>query len=116
MNSTIPTLVLQGRYDVQTNSEMGIQVMEGLRNGTFVELSSTGHGAIVASQCAKDIGVAFVNNPDRTPRYALHHRPVPRVRIVPRGIAWWVKFIAAGNTDNVFNHRSGVAESRNESV
>jgi len=67
VNSTIPTLVLQGRYDVQTNSEMGIQVMEGLRNGTFVELSSTGHGAIVASQCAKDIGVAFVNNPDRTP-------------------------------------------------
>jgi pimeloyl-ACP methyl ester carboxylesterase len=67
INSSIPTLVLQGRYDVQTNTEMGMQVMEGLRNGTFVELSSTGHGAIVASQCAKDIGVAFVNNPDRAP-------------------------------------------------
>ncbi|MFH7242218.1 MAG: alpha/beta hydrolase [Spirulina sp.] len=67
VNSTIPTLVLQGRYDVQTNTEMGIGVMEGLRNGTFVEFSSTGHGAIVASQCAKDIGVAFVNDPDRTP-------------------------------------------------
>ncbi|PSN10753.1 6-pyruvoyl tetrahydropterin synthase [filamentous cyanobacterium CCT1] len=67
VNSSIPTLVLQGRYDVQTNTEMGIRVMEGLRDGTFVELSSTGHGAIVASQCAKDIGVAFVNAPDRTP-------------------------------------------------
>jgi pimeloyl-ACP methyl ester carboxylesterase len=67
VNSTIPTLVLQGRYDVQTNSEMGIMVMEGLRNGTFVEFSSTGHGAIVYSQCAKDIGVAFVNNPARVP-------------------------------------------------
>ncbi|MBI4783014.1 MAG: alpha/beta hydrolase [Oscillatoriophycideae cyanobacterium NC_groundwater_1537_Pr4_S-0.65um_50_18] len=67
VNSTIPTLVLQGRYDVQTNSEMGRMAMEGLRNGTFVELSSTGHGAIVYSQCAKDIGVAFVNDPDRTP-------------------------------------------------
>ncbi|MBE9157031.1 alpha/beta fold hydrolase [Nodosilinea sp. LEGE 06152] len=67
INSSIPTLVLQGRYDVQTNTEMGIGVMEGLRNGTFVELSSTGHGAIVASQCAKDIGVAFVNDPERTP-------------------------------------------------
>jgi hypothetical protein len=67
INSSIPTLVLQGRYDVQTNTEMGIGVMAGLRNGTFVELSSTGHGAIVASQCAKDIGVAFVNNPARTP-------------------------------------------------
>lgn len=67
VNSTIPTLVLQGRYDVQTNTEMGIGVMEGLRNGTFVEFSSTGHGAIVASQCAKDIGVAFVNDPNRAP-------------------------------------------------
>ncbi|MEA5448060.1 alpha/beta fold hydrolase [Leptolyngbya sp. CCNP1308] len=67
INSNIPTLVLQGRYDVQTNTEMGIGVMEGLRNGTFVEFPSTGHGAIVASQCAKDIGVAFVNDPDRAP-------------------------------------------------
>ena len=67
VNSTIPTLVFQGRYDVQTNSDMGRMMMEGLSNGTFVELSSTGHGAIVASQCAKDIGVAFVNDPDRTP-------------------------------------------------
>ncbi|MEB3359440.1 MAG: alpha/beta fold hydrolase [Synechococcales bacterium] len=67
VNSTIPTLVFQGRYDVQTNSDMGRMMMEGLSNGTFVELSSTGHGAIVYSQCAKDIGVAFVNNPDRVP-------------------------------------------------
>lgn len=67
VNSTIPTLVFQGRYDVQTNSDMGRMVMEGLSNGTFVELSSTGHGAIVHSQCAKDIGVAFINNPDRVP-------------------------------------------------
>lgn len=67
VNSTIPTLVLQGRYDVQTNSAMGRMVMEGLSNGTFVELSSTGHGAILYSQCARDIGVAFINNPDRAP-------------------------------------------------
>ncbi len=65
--SRIPTLVLQGRYDTQTNSELAVQVMEGLHNGTYVEFSSTGHGAIGFSQCAKDIGVAFVNNPERTP-------------------------------------------------
>jgi pimeloyl-ACP methyl ester carboxylesterase len=63
----IPTLVLQGRYDTQTDSTMAVQVMEGLRNGTWVEFSSTGHGVITFSQCAKDIGVAFVNNPERTP-------------------------------------------------
>jgi len=67
VNSTIPTLVLQGRYDTATNSEVGPTVMEGLRNGVLVELSSTGHGAIVFSQCARDIGVAFVNNPQQKP-------------------------------------------------
>jgi pimeloyl-ACP methyl ester carboxylesterase len=66
-NSRIPTLVLQGRYDTQTNSESAVQVMEGLRNGTWVEFSSAGHAVIGFSQCAKDIGVAFVNNPERTP-------------------------------------------------
>ncbi|MBI4783006.1 MAG: alpha/beta fold hydrolase [Oscillatoriophycideae cyanobacterium NC_groundwater_1537_Pr4_S-0.65um_50_18] len=66
-SSIIPTLVLQGRYDTQTHSESAVQVMEGLRNGTWVEFSSAGHAAIAYSQCAKDIGVAFVNNPERTP-------------------------------------------------
>ncbi len=64
LESDIPTLVLQGRYDIQTNSEMGAQAMDGLSNGTFVEFSSTGHGVIVWSQCARDIGVAFINDPD----------------------------------------------------
>jgi len=66
-DSRIPTLVLQGRYDTMTHSGMGVQVMERLHNGTFVEFSSAGHGVIEFSQCAKDIGVAFVNNPTRTP-------------------------------------------------
>lgn len=84
VNSSIPTLVLQGRYDVQTNTEMGIGVMEGLRNGTFVELSSTGHGAIVASQCAKDIGVAFVNNPARVPDTSCTAELFPNFVLPPR--------------------------------
>jgi pimeloyl-ACP methyl ester carboxylesterase len=67
VNSSIPTLVLQGRYDTQTSSAMGVRVMEGLRNGTWVEFSSTGHAVIGFSQCAKDIGGAFVNNPARRP-------------------------------------------------
>jgi pimeloyl-ACP methyl ester carboxylesterase len=85
INSAIPTLVLQGRYDVQTNTEMGIQVMEGLRNGTFVEFSSTGHGAIVATQCAKDIGVAFVNDPARTPDTSCTAELFPNFVLPPAG-------------------------------
>jgi len=66
-SSSIPTLVLQGRYDTQTQSESAVQVMEGLHNGTFVEFSSAGHSVIGFSQCAKDIGVALSH-----PRYELH--------------------------------------------
>ncbi|MGG6295613.1 alpha/beta hydrolase [Leptolyngbya sp. AN02str] len=60
-------MVLQGRYDTQTQSASAGQVMEGLRNATWVEFSSAGHSVITFSQCAKDIGVAFVNNPERSP-------------------------------------------------
>jgi pimeloyl-ACP methyl ester carboxylesterase len=63
LESDIPTLVLQGRYDTQTNSEEGRRATEGLSNGRYVEFSSAGHMVFQFSDCAKDIGVAFINNP-----------------------------------------------------
>ncbi len=66
LQSDIPTLVLGGRYDTQTPIFMGIQAMEGLTQGTFVEFPNTGHGAIAYSDCAKDVGVAFINYPTRS--------------------------------------------------
>jgi pimeloyl-ACP methyl ester carboxylesterase len=64
LESDIPTLVLQGRYDTQTNSEEGRRATEGLSRGRYVEFSSAGHMVFQFSDCAKDIGVAFINNPD----------------------------------------------------
>jgi pimeloyl-ACP methyl ester carboxylesterase len=64
LESDIPTLVLQGRYDTQTNSEMGRRATEGLSNGRYVEFSSAGHMVFQFSDCAKDVGVAFVMNPE----------------------------------------------------
>lgn len=66
LQSDIPTLVLGGRYDVQTPIFMGIQAMEGLTEGTFIEFPNTGHGVIAYSQCAQDIGVAFINDSTQT--------------------------------------------------
>ncbi len=66
LQSDIPTIVLGGRYDIQTPIFMAIQAMEGLSQGIFVEFPNTGHGAIAYSQCAQDIGVAFINNPDES--------------------------------------------------
>ncbi|MGJ3251962.1 MAG: alpha/beta fold hydrolase [Elainellaceae cyanobacterium] len=65
VESDIPTLVLQGRYDAPTTTVVGSQVMTGLSNGTYVELPNTGHGVTKDSECAKDIGVAFVSDPDQ---------------------------------------------------
>lgn len=67
LKSSIPTLVLQGRYDVQTNVTVGKQAMAGLSNGIYLEFPKSGHGVLVFSQCAKDVGAAFVNNPTQPP-------------------------------------------------
>jgi len=63
VESDIPSLVLQGRYDTQTSTDRGMQAMVGLTNGTYVEFPSLGHG-VVKTECAQAIGVAFVNSPD----------------------------------------------------
>ncbi|MGJ3254433.1 MAG: alpha/beta hydrolase [Elainellaceae cyanobacterium] len=63
LESDIPTLVLQGRYDSQTPTFMASLMVEGLTSGTIVEFPNSGHGVILWSQCARDVGVAFVNQP-----------------------------------------------------
>ncbi|MGF1535499.1 MAG: alpha/beta hydrolase, partial [Elainellaceae cyanobacterium] len=67
VESDVPTLVLQGRYDLATTTAVGPQVMAGLGNGIYVELPNAGHSVMNFSQCATDIGVAFVTNPDQAP-------------------------------------------------
>lgn len=68
VRSAIPTLVLQSRYDAQTNTTVGSQALAGLTNGTLLEFPNSGHGALIFSQCARDVGAAFVNNPSRPPK------------------------------------------------
>ncbi|MDX2229785.1 MAG: alpha/beta fold hydrolase [Leptolyngbyaceae cyanobacterium bins.349] len=67
VKSKIPTLVLQSRYDTQTTTTMGRPSTVGLENGIFLEFPNGGHGVLQFSQCARDVGVAFVNNPTRPP-------------------------------------------------
>ncbi|MGF1491594.1 MAG: alpha/beta hydrolase [Microcoleaceae cyanobacterium] len=66
LRSDIPTLILQGRYDSQTPTFMAPLTAEGLTNSTVVEFPNSGHGVIVFSQCAKDVGVAFINQPTQS--------------------------------------------------
>jgi len=45
----------------------GEDAAESLTNVFEVEFPNTGHGAILFSQCARDIGEAFINNPHVAP-------------------------------------------------
>ncbi|AKG21357.1 AAA-like domain-containing protein [Calothrix sp. 336/3] len=83
LKSTIPTLVLQGRYDIQTNSTVGKQAMAGLTNGTYLEFPKAGHGVLLFSQCAKDVGAAFVNNPSRPPNAECRETLKPKFVLPP---------------------------------
>jgi pimeloyl-ACP methyl ester carboxylesterase len=64
VTAAIPTLVMQGAFDTQTAPSWGALMVESLPKGRLVFLPETGHGALAFSQCAKDIGAAFLENPE----------------------------------------------------
>ena len=64
VESDLPTLLLLGTADTQTAISWGQHAAETLENSQVVLFPETGHGAINYSQCAKDIGAAFFNNPE----------------------------------------------------
>lgn len=63
VTAAIPTLVLQGSMDVQTAPSWGALTVSTLPRGRLAFLPETGHGALAFSQCARDIGAAFLENP-----------------------------------------------------
>lgn len=64
VKSDIPTLVLYGFNDTQTSTEEALLAADGLSRSTALGFPEAGHGALVFSQCAKDIGMAFVERPE----------------------------------------------------
>jgi pimeloyl-ACP methyl ester carboxylesterase len=65
LQSNVPTLVLSGRYDPITPAQFGDAVLPGLPNSRHIVFASTAHGSFVANACASQIGVAFLDNPQR---------------------------------------------------
>ncbi|MEL7282758.1 MAG: alpha/beta hydrolase, partial [Pseudomonadota bacterium] len=61
--SDIPVLVFSGEIDTQTASSWGALAAETLSNSQSFLFPETGHGALVFSRCARDIGEAFLENP-----------------------------------------------------
>lgn len=63
VTSDIPTLVMYGFNDTQTSTEEALLAASGLSQSTALGFPEAGHAALVFSQCAKDIGLAFVERP-----------------------------------------------------
>jgi pimeloyl-ACP methyl ester carboxylesterase len=63
VKSDIPTLVMYGFNDTQTSTEEALLAAQGLSRSTALGFPEAGHAALVFSQCAKDIGLAFVERP-----------------------------------------------------
>lgn len=68
--SDIPTLVLEGEFDPVTPPEYGQLVAENLSNSYFFEFPGEGHNVIVASECARSIAGAFIDDPTQAPHAA----------------------------------------------
>lgn len=83
LRSDIPTLVLQGRYDTQTNSRVGSRAVEGLSKGILLEFPNAGHGVLIFSQCARDVGASFVSDPSRAPNAECRTSLEPRFVLPP---------------------------------
>jgi pimeloyl-ACP methyl ester carboxylesterase len=64
VTAPIPTLVMQGAVDTQTAPSWGAMMVSSLPKGRLVFFPETGHGTLAFSQCAKDIGAAFLENPE----------------------------------------------------
>ncbi|WPL18066.1 Tripeptidyl aminopeptidase precursor [Thiorhodovibrio winogradskyi] len=63
VTADIPTLVFAGLLDTQTAASWGPETARHLPRGQAIVLPETGHGALAFSQCARDLGVAFIENP-----------------------------------------------------
>lgn len=66
VSSTVPTLILQGRYDIKTPVPMGRRAARELVNSTLALFPRQGHEVwSKATSCAGKIATAFVLNPEQ---------------------------------------------------
>jgi pimeloyl-ACP methyl ester carboxylesterase len=83
VSSDIPTLVVYGLNDTQTSSVDARRAAETLSRSQVIEVPEAGHGAIIFSQCVKDIGMAFLERPEAAPDTACLASLKPRFVLPP---------------------------------
>jgi pimeloyl-ACP methyl ester carboxylesterase len=83
VSSDIPTMVVYGLNDTQTSSADARHAAETLSRAQVIEVPEAGHGAIIFSQCVKDIGMAFIERPETAPDTACLASLKPRFVLPP---------------------------------
>jgi len=83
VSSDIPTMVVYGLNDTQTSSADARHAAETLSRAQVIEVPEAGHGAIIFSQCVKDIGMAFIERPETTPDSACLSSLKPKFVLPP---------------------------------
>jgi pimeloyl-ACP methyl ester carboxylesterase len=83
VTSDIPTMVVYGLNDTQTSSVDARHAAETLSRSQVIEVPEAGHGAIIFSQCVKDIGMAFLERPETAPDTACLASLKPRFVLPP---------------------------------
>jgi pimeloyl-ACP methyl ester carboxylesterase len=61
--SDIPTLIFSGSYDPITSPEWGQRAAETLNSSYYYEFPNMGHGVMRSDECAKRIGMEFLDEP-----------------------------------------------------
>jgi pimeloyl-ACP methyl ester carboxylesterase len=83
VTSDIPTMVVYGLNDTQTSSVDARHAAETLSKAQVIEVPEAGHGAIIFSQCVKDIGMAFFERPETAPDTACLASLKPKFALPP---------------------------------
>lgn len=63
-DTDIPVLAMAGYNDTQTNPDAANHMAAMLSNARAVNFPESGHGVVMFSQCAQDIAVSFIEDPD----------------------------------------------------
>ncbi|MFB1486114.1 MULTISPECIES: alpha/beta fold hydrolase [unclassified Thiocapsa] len=64
VTADIPTLVFSGKMDTQTATSWGQETARHLPRSQAIVVPEAGHGVLAFSQFARDLGVAFIENPE----------------------------------------------------
>ena len=67
VSSSVPVLILQGEYDTRTPPTNGRALAEQFENATLVIVPQAGHETWGTDNCAAQIGIEFLRDPERTP-------------------------------------------------